>query len=515
MTDGSGGESGDLWAEQERERRLAALRTLAGAQQAVGNATQSATDTAMGAPPVESLAPPTTLKARGRRRVVVGVACALLAMAVVAGGLVATGALGGSRTAQKKSAAKTILVDLLAAMGCPQAMAWSPDGKTLAVLGTGSCPGGTTQFSDPAGKLALVDAATGRIIRTIKLDPLVLPLAIPASVSSNPNNELEAGYGEMIWSPDGKEIAITFGAGTAYQQFDQDHNLVASGVHTINSGLALVDVGAQTARVLMFASEKAAERLQGQQLRWDVTAGMVAGENVPQGLAYRWNGDGSLTATQPLSATPGTPQVGPAGNADGGAAFTMWRTGGLALNAPCPNVPPYNMPKPPVQFAPYFALGLYTTAWSPDGRYVQFGVNANGKLAQAVGQMPPVDPQEGAGCGGGDPQYLPKTLMPLHDAVLAQVAATMNINNSYVQLAWSADGTLLAAGEHKTLNTVERVDVRDCASGKVVATLQGQLLGTITEFGGEHDVDHVAWSPKGTTLAVLVQNAQRLVLWRM
>ncbi|HKT38734.1 MAG TPA: hypothetical protein VJR48_10205, partial [Ktedonobacterales bacterium] len=342
-----------------------------------------------------------------------------------------------------------------------------------------------------------------------------LPLAIPASVSSNLNNVLEADYGEMIWSPDGKEIALTFGAGTAYQQFDKDHNLVASGVHTINSGLALVDAGGTTARVLMFPSEKAAERFQGQPLRWDVTVGTVAAANVPQGLAYRWNSDGTLTATQPLGATASGATGGSVGNTDSGTAFTMWRTGGLALNAPCPDVPPYNMPKPPVQFAPYFALGLYTTAWSPDGRYVQFGVNAYGKLAQAVGQMPPVDPQEGGGCGGGDPRYLPKTLMPLRGAALAQVAATMNMNNSNVQLAWSADGTLLAAGEHKTLNTVERVDVRDCASGKVVATLQGQVLGTVTEFGGEHDVDHVAWSPKGTTLAVLVQNAQRLVLWRM
>ncbi|MFI5272513.1 MAG: hypothetical protein ACHQ4H_05700, partial [Ktedonobacterales bacterium] len=190
---------------RDRERRLDALRALtASATTSRPPGAEPASELTI-APP-QSLRPPRVAR-RGSRRTAVLAVLLLLVILIVAGG-VALGIRGAQRTPHV--AAGPLYIDLTALhLPCPADMAWSPDGKTLALLGydTGcsAAPGsGGSDSPDPrGGELLFFDGQHGRLLRRVALDAPVLQQSLSPNVLNNPTNELRAGYDAPIWTPDG------------------------------------------------------------------------------------------------------------------------------------------------------------------------------------------------------------------------------------------------------------------------------------------------------------------------
>jgi hypothetical protein len=65
-----------------------------------------------------------------------------------------------------------------------------------------------------AGVLHIYTAATGRLVQTILPDPAVQAMpGIPAPPADSGTTKTVINYTQILWSPDGKRLALTFFVG--------------------------------------------------------------------------------------------------------------------------------------------------------------------------------------------------------------------------------------------------------------------------------------------------------------
>ena len=204
----------------DRSQRIEALRNLArqgDIQSAVPAGATDSSPATMPTPPVQS-----TPARRSRKPLLIAAISALVLIAV-AGGLIARAI--ASRTSamhQQRPFVSSVMHPGGNNAACPQDIAWSPDGATVAFLGYQLfCPS-----SDPAGyayhagSIVLYDVASGAVTTTIKPDPIIaaaLGLKPPAIATPRPfslpddhdTSQQVIDYSHLLWSSDGKQLVAT------------------------------------------------------------------------------------------------------------------------------------------------------------------------------------------------------------------------------------------------------------------------------------------------------------------
>lgn len=518
-----------------RERRLQALRALAQQQTSAPAADPSATESS--ATRSDSAAPPTPAHRQGtpgadlarmvtysrqpRRhgRLLVVTLCALLCVLVASG--LALRAFT-SRTARNASgsAPNTVkIVTLASGVACPSALAWSPDGTRIAVVGYAKvCPSEfPTNYQYEPGIVGVYDAATGRLLGAFQPDKPVqqvpgmpTPGSVTPAVSSADTSSQVVNYSDILWSPDGKKLALRFAVSTysiGKASFGADVNYQGGA-----TGLEITNVDGSQAHVITYNAHGGNYSA----LRWDVTADSVTPINPVRGTgpenysitpaySYSWGADGTLQPGTPL-ASDTQPTQGPIGNPDGGSSFSMWQPG----TATYQNVAFINNQQVPENPGTYtFSTGFL--AWSPDGRYIFDSLYLDG-LVQPHGRPAPTA-KALKDFGLNTAPHLLMRDQGMEQA-FESLPATVS-GGASLSLAWRPDGRVLAAQAQRQSNAQasgSAVVLYDCRTGAKLGELtpifdlQGSDLGT-------GQVNALLWSPDGSHLLVLDAQSATITIW--
>lgn len=225
----------------------------------------------------------------------------------------------------------------LAGMRCLLDAAWSPESARVALLGEQYdvvCP--DSSLAARAGLVLVYDANTAKALATIHADDLIIPSikAITNPQEADFTVAVALHYQHVLWSSNGKRLAVTFWADTGVIGTPQS---LPHGEPANIDGVLLVDTNGAHPRVLT----SLASAYGPFETAWDLEAGRLLttpglsydpngfGMLTPA-LAYRWQADGTLAPTgTPLNTTtpPPAPPLGPVGLPDGASGFTIWQPG--------------------------------------------------------------------------------------------------------------------------------------------------------------------------------------------
>ncbi|MBF6589773.1 MAG: PD40 domain-containing protein [Ktedonobacterales bacterium] len=470
MTGMKGADGGN--DEEARRQRREALQRLSDARRG-----------ATGAAPPPSAAPDEEAR-RGSRWLLL--LAAVLCVAVIAA--VASRFLPTSHPSGPPSPQPAQITLALTNLGCPQDATWSPDGKLLAVVGHAR----DAQACRSEGLLNLYDMTTGKLRRQVSLDATILPSARAADASITPTSYVN--YSNVIWSPNGQRLAITFVA--------LSDQLPTRAV----SGLWVADLATLNARVLT--------RALGTDLsaatEWFVDGGPLVFPTPSPALSFTWGANSALlldTILTPTSAPP-APSLGPIGSPSG-PNFTIWQPGQAALVITPPDASTTYIP------------GAYTfttdiATWSPDGTLIWDALHFT--LRVEPQRHSPPSTQTLRALGLTQAPLLPVRdvgLQAVYDAMNATALDLTDTHSQVAQIAWRPDGRYLAAqptlfaSPPSTDIALRTVRIYDCATGRVVATLIPPTPlaapGLATSL--------MRWSPDGTRLLLLDPSLNEAVVW--
>jgi Tol biopolymer transport system component len=518
----------DASEAEGQQRRLEALHALA-QQQLQSRPSAGVTAPAAGVQQAQATGSARLARRRGLSTRRVPLRAGLVALAVC---VVVAGAFAWLRRPASPStpAAPDIVTYSYVSGGilCPQDVAWSPDGSTVAVVGYAgrNCAPGAVVFGGPSnGMLEIRDGATGQVERSAALDAAVLPMTVPADIQQDPRllRQIGIGYGSLAWSPDGKRIMLSAGAsrmvlvsdpnGGAHSQITQYGSAFvfvdpANGRVQVQPVASLPDRPASSQPLSSFAAQPSVE--------FDTAANAKKWITVPPALAYAWDANDTLVPTQPLPPTASVPAPtiapGPVGNPNGGSHFTMWQEGFISYAKQCTVV--NGQPSVPATLSPsdVYELTLHTATWSPDGRYLVAGVGAFGRLnipPPLTATPDPSQPQAGGSCGStGDPSQLAP--MPMRDAAMSAAVTLLDpFGQGAVTLDWSPDGRRLAAASADAAVTKPRFSIYDTATGKALWQMPAGTFGTRTN-SSQQLLFQMHWSPDGKRLLLLEQQGQTI-----
>jgi len=356
---------------------------------------------------------------------------------------------------------------------------WSPDSEQVAVLGyRQDC---AKEKAEP-GLVALYDAHSAKPIGQVQPDGPIMRALEPRSSS-----HAVIYYHNILWSPDGGRLGITFVVALPEMSLD---------------GVLLIDPHGTHAQVLLQPA------MNYSYLVWDLEEGQPAQQalvpplssawitNTVPALTYRWGAKGALLPGTKLSGRTASPApvLGPIGNADGGASFSIWQAGWADLTTQNGNGPSH-------------VPGVYTwstsfAAWSPDGRYLAQVLYLAGRLS--VPGQPPMNHQTLV-----DFQMEQLPLLPVRDLGLQQILQTLLVSagpagTSGVAVSWRPDGRVVAAND-----TGSSVNLYDAATGRHLASLQAPLDASYL-YGV---VVVLRWSPDGSHLLIAGSEWGPATLW--
>jgi WD40 repeat protein len=517
----------------DRDQRIDALRGLA---------REGAQETPL--PPPARAAPPAVPR-RSRKALLLAGISALVVVAV-AGGLIARAVLSSAPAKPQPTSVTRVFDPKSGGVSCPKDARWSPDGKTLALLGyQRACPNDFPgSYAYHPGIIALYDETTGKVANTIEPDSVIATalhlkrpkIATPdpyAGVGNRDTSQQAIDYAHLLWSPDGKQLAVTFmvllttkdlgGGGFDTQSVEGVLLVSPSGgdervfSHTLAQGEMYSGLwNLATSAYMPMAAPPA---------RASTDRGWYAAPAFSQpALEYQWASDGRLQPVTPLNATsaPASQPDTPIGQPDGGKAFSIWQPGTVQLTTRWIGVEPeHNLHtlKTPVE--------TWTTSlvsWSADGAYLYAGDQgddiANWRIA--LDGQPAPDPTDLAGIGLVGAPALPvrdagmsAVLRRFHDASVDPYAWATQIN-----LAWSPDGKRVAVeapvARPSGLARVSdfAVGIYDCASGKLLKTLTPKLqLASVAPYGGFGSGVFLRWSPNGKQLLLYYPVLSGAQIW--
>lgn len=521
---------------QGRERRLQALRALAQQQASetvdAGPAESPATRAAGAAPDVpargqhapqagfaENAARPRQPRRRGRLWIV---ALSAALCVVVAGGVALRAFAGGTSHpappahSPHPAAPDTVNIPILSyGTACPSAIAWSSDGKHVAVVGyMYACPSAfPTNYQYEPGIVSVYDTATGNLVYTFQPDmpvqraPGVISTTSPADTSSQ-----IVSYSDVLWSPDGKKLVLRFAVGT-YSTVQASFGATVKNQGSV-TGLEVVNADGSQPRVITYNAHGSDYGA----LRWDLTAGRatpisspLSGQPVHSSTAlassYSWSSDDTLQPGTPLTnGATATLPLGPIGNPDGGSSFSIWQPGtatyqneAFIINQAVPEDPGA------------YRYSADILAWSPDGRYIFDSVVLDGLVQPQGRQAPSAKALRDLGLDTAPH-------LPMHDAGMEQAFESLPTNGSGVvslSLAWRPDGRVLAAqtpSQDPSHASDTTVTFYDSGSGAKLATL---TLASNVQNSDEGTTGNsaLAWSPDGLHLLALDAQSGAITIW--
>jgi hypothetical protein len=501
--------------EDARRQRREVLRNLAQSQFGSPATTPGSTTAASRQDPEPGR--PLTNSVRFRRPWVI-IVSTVLVLVVIAGVILHQLAMSPGRGAPSRPVfTSVVIIPSLHGLDCLQDAEWSPDGQQIALLGYGGeCPSDDpSSYNYQPGVLQIYSAATGQMIHTLLPDASVLTLpGIPPAPSpvqpaggSAITNKPVLDYSHFQWSPDGKQLALTF---VILRWNSADTDAVP-----VDEGLVLVNADGTHERAAL--QNEASHQYAA--VRWDTTTLTslgLAGQklygsllSLPPGTSYAWSSDGKVVPNGSLSAAA-TPTA-PVGNPDGGRSFTIWQPGILHL---------FQEPGDPYIYFSYTAF----LAWSPDGRYLIDSVLLRGIDHPAGEPIPPAfELHEAFG-------QLTAPIVPVRDPaeqrLYVSLTASANQGNSALEdIAWSPNGRLLAAIPDEIPSngtsgstTSFPVTLYDCASGKILGTLQPAPIAQAPASEGSATLDLsssslIRWSATGSHVLLYSDQQDTITIW--
>ncbi|HEX8733589.1 MAG TPA: hypothetical protein VF725_16175 [Ktedonobacterales bacterium] len=469
-------------AQDDRERRLAALREIA-AQASQNNA------------PTERMpgvaAPRQPLSRRGRRFP----AWALVALAVV----VVAGVAGGAWVilrgrAPAASAVVTMpatrTVDLAKeGVYCPTQPLWSPDGTRIAMF---------TNLSNCAGSggmrpaITVIDARSGKLVMNIPLNRALQAQGLAQQFFTP----------QFAWSPDGKSLAFAIN----YSGFFIPNVVIPHG---------LVVVTVPGGKLAYYPDTKPMPKLtEASTLIFDTRSGALAHVigDLPYAKAYSWSADGLLAPD-------------PAGS------VSFWQPGfiqpvmtNLASGTPIPATSPLLRPRS-------FYYLANSALWSPDGHYLALPATLGVRLTGGN------NPKSTLAAGDTCPNQLlsacaTTTKVAAPSAGFAAALAAAEAGQSFPDQAFTnwnsmdvaprADGREIAVmlpGQDFNAQQMQsaqvetvKVTVFDAATGAKVHVLSVTRADLSISGGGVTPA--LAWSPRGSSLALADFGDSTITIWR-
>lgn len=387
-------------------------------------------------------------------------------------------------------------------IGCVRDSTWSPDGRSIALLGyTGGCTPLASSASKTSGRMLVYDASTGAIRTRYSPDGAILnALRTTLSGASHPVIQ----YQSLLWRRDGAQIAVAFSVTSAGQEGQTGNDQTILGVYLAGTG------GGGAARTSVFTHVLApGEDAAGE---WNLRTGAYLDHPPASGqaaLTYRWSSAGAL---HPLAAPGAAPapargQPGAVGNPSGDASFSIWQPAQLVRESVSPT--------PDSATSDRQAVDVYRTSfasWSPDGTYF---VPSMGLVArvQPNGHAAP-DGQTLRALGvGGLPVVRPR------DAALSTALGRLALmspdqSNGPMLVAWSPDGRKLAVQlipaepNASPSRTDHALILYDCATGKALAALAPRLAKQ--RLAGDN---LLRWSPDSRHLMLYDAALGTVMLW--
>jgi len=485
---------------------------------------------------------------RSRKALLLAVISALVVVAV-AGGLIARAILSSAPAKQQQNSVTRVFDPKSDGVSCPKDAIWSPDGKTLALLGyQRACPNDYPgSYAYHPGIIALYDQTTGKVMNTIEPDPLITTalhlkppkIATPdpyAGVGNRDASQQVVDYAHLLWSPDGKQIAVTFMVLLTTKDLG-DGGFLTKAVE----GVLLVFPSDPTG-----GDERVFSHMMGRGEWYSGLWNLATGAYIPMAtpperastdrgwyaapafsqpaLQYQWAGDGRLQPVTPLNATsaPAGQSNIPVGQPDGGEMFSIWQPGTVQLTTRWVGVEPehnLHMLKTPVE--------TWTTSlasWSADGAHL-FAGDQGGEISSwriALDGQPAPDPTDLSRIG-----LVGAPVLPVRDAGMSAIVrrfhdASIDPNAwaTQINLAWSLDGKRVAveapvARPNGSARVSDfDVSIYDCASGKLLKTLTPKLqLAGVAPYGGFGPEVFLRWSPDGKQLLLYYPLLNGAQIW--
>jgi hypothetical protein len=501
--------------EDARRQRQEVLRNLAQSQS--GSPATTPGSASAGSRPQDARARLPAQTARFQRPWLI-IVSAVLALVVIAGVILHQLTISTGRpVSSRPGSTGVVIVPSLHGLDCLQDAAWSPDGQQIALLGfSGGCPSDDpSNYNYQPGVLQIYSAATGQMLHTLLPDATVLALSAtpPAPSPVNPadgsaiTNKPVLDYSHVVWSPDGKQLALTF--------VIERWNSADTDAVPVDEGLVLVNADGTRERAALQNETSG----QYAAVHWDTTTLTSLGLAVPKkygsllslppGTSYSWSADGRVVPSGSLSVAP-TPTT-PIGNPDGGSSFTIWQPGILHV---------FQEPGDPYIYTSYNAF----VAWSPDGRYLVDSVSLRG-IEHPVGEPTPPAFELNEAFG-----QLTAPIVPIRDPAEQHlyVLLTASANQGDMTLeniAWSPNGRILAAipDEISSLGTSGStnsppVTLYDCASGKTVGTLRPAPVKQAPANEGSTNIDLsssalLRWSANGSHVLLYSDHLDTITIW--
>lgn len=428
-------------------------------------------------------------------------AIATLVVIVIVGSIVAVvSRTQGVKDANSQMAlhARSISVRDLLGLHCISQPIWSPDGKYIALLGTaqtGDCVPYLSLSSDvnassgstPPQTLAIIDAATGHVVHSIALDPLLdnRPNCNTAGQCGPDTARLDEFYG-LSWSPDGRSIAIAY---VNFFSTTLDSHPVCTLLVVRADGSAHFRIADNTTPVL--------DSMHPDLRIWDLQSQSVKTRNtfdllpfsLPFANAYLWSG-GDLTAALSTVSPNGI------GSPEGQTQFSPWQSGSVDDAS---------------AYTKQNGLVTYQTsfwAWAPDGSYVATFVQVGAQMQAPGLAQPTVDTRQAPG-------HILST--PVRDAALANVvrdvAEGRGIASRYY-VSWRPDGTYLAALSCSS-STAAQLALLSTADGHTRATAALGFPLSTSSSGCTQDLMPITWSPNGSTIMTSDAALGTITLWQV
>jgi hypothetical protein len=407
-------------------------------------------------------------------------------------------------------------------IGCPQRAAWSPDGGRIAAVGfAAKCRSDTFPPNSGAltgSALAIYNAATGNLLQMTDIGaPILAAHIIPPSALTDPAalSQVLVLYDQLLWSPDGRQVALTFDALPATQE-SYDPSLL----RLYGRGLLTVQDSGAAHMFLLCSQERPPPEPQTSfaslpACQMDLTSGVAMKAQVPQALGYAWSAAGTLVPTQPLPTSPSapapTPTTGPIGSPDGGASFSVWQIATVEYTFISANVGPGTLPAGCVPTNFYVATYGTPAAWSPDGRYLilpaavytRIGIGASGRISAPTSAAPNV--QQACTNPTPTPQW---AKLPVRDAGLTSALGMVDpYPYAALSIAWNESGQCIAVLHNTT------VIIYDTATGNVLVQFTvDQLERSVPHSPSGSSFAPPQWSPDGKRLLMMDTGNAILIL---
>jgi hypothetical protein len=401
---------------------------------------------------------------------------------------------------------------------CPRGAAWSPDGKDIAVVGyKDDCPNNFPNFYHyHPGVLQIYDATSAALLGEYKLDDAIQPkLGLPSPSAAQSQEVIY--YDTVSWAPDGRRVAVTFGAFHWIEDPCFDIGQTVTGV-AITDAFNANGPNATTRSFDVFVREPKQNDFSAPV--WDLQQGRALHAPIVPALDYRWNTFGYLQPTSPLAigGKPAAQALTPVGDPNTSEPFTMWQPAEieypLHYDVTAPNCAQQFTA---AQAAP-FTFQTDFSVWSPDGRYL--AANAGFAALLQLDGAPAPDPKTLSDLG------LTQTVSaPVRDKALQQVLIQLAQKPSsggageanVVRVSWRPDGKELAVYHSFTSTSAQSagydriLTLYDCATGKPLGDL------TPPTHTGPNQSDYrssrLYWAPNGARLLLMDAQTSALRIW--